>query len=241
MALMRILAINSSAHMTKAEAGSIERVAEENGAVLDWWKRGTEPRPELTDKHSALIIFGGEQSVHDPVYRDYFDWLATLVHAFHAAGRPILGSCLGAQALAHAFGAKTYPGTVEYGFARLSLTDDGAADPLLSGLPRDLDLFEMHGDTFDLPQDAVLLARGSAVLHQIFRVGQATYGFQCHFEVTPDIVEAWSERHSKTGDRITPLVARDRDKVRDDLDVLQPKQLSFAETVMTRWLKLAKT
>ncbi|BCJ90399.1 glutamine amidotransferase [Terrihabitans soli] len=235
---MKILAINSSAHMTYAEAGTIARVAEEKGAVLDWWNRGSGPLPEA-EGYAALILFGGEMSVHDPVYRDYFDAVAALVHAFHEANRPVLGSCLGAQILAHAFGSKVYQGPVEYGFARLTLTEDGKEDALLSGLNNELDLFEMHGDTFDLPQDAVLLARGAAVPHQIFRMGNATYGFQCHFEVTPDIVEEWSSRHSGTGDRITPLVARDRPKVREDLRTLQDSQVSFAETVMTRWLELA--
>lgn len=52
-------------------------------------------------------------------------------------------------------------------------------------------VFQWHGDTFDLPQGAVHLASSALYPNQAFRYGDRVYALQFHIEVTPDIVGGW--------------------------------------------------
>ena len=74
-------------------------------------------------------------------------------------GKPFWGSCLGAQLLAAALGARVYAGPApEVGVLGIELTPRASADPVLGGLPAAIDTLQWHGDTFDLPEGGVLLA-----------------------------------------------------------------------------------
>ena len=67
-------------------------------------------------------------------------------------GKRILGICLGAQLIAKALGAKVYKAPVkEIGWYEVSLTEEGAKDPLFSDFPKNFSVFQWHEDTFDLP------------------------------------------------------------------------------------------
>jgi GMP synthase-like glutamine amidotransferase len=108
----------------------------------------------------------------------------------------VLGVCLGAQMLAHVLGARVYPGgNKEIGWYEVGITDEGMKDPLLSGLSVDgktvAQVFQWHGDTFDLPRGAVRLASSELFPNQAFRYGKAVYALQFHIEVTPKIVRDW--------------------------------------------------
>src|SRR6476469_7922280 len=78
------------------------------------------------------------------------------------------------------------------GRAGVTLTDEGASDPVFAGLPRELATLQWHGDTFDLPEGAVLLAESPAYPHQAFRYGRAAYGVRFHVEVTGDMAREWA-------------------------------------------------
>jgi hypothetical protein len=52
-------------------------------------------------------------------------------------------------------------------------------------------VFQWHGDTFDLPKGALLLASSALYPNQAFRYGDRVYALQFHIEVTPEIVRDW--------------------------------------------------
>jgi len=134
---------------------------------------------------AGLVLMGGPMSVND---QDRYPWLEdeqALIRDAVGDGRPVLGVCLGAQLIARALGARVYPSVPEHGWRTLSGV---AGNPLF---PREFSAFELHGETFDLPPGAALLATGDAVRHQAFAVGSAL-GLQFHLEATPDVIAAWT-------------------------------------------------
>ena len=57
--------------------------------------------------------------------------------------------------------------------------------------PDSFPTLQWHGDTFDLPHGATLLAGSPAYPHQAFRVGDKAYGVQFHLEVSDSMADEW--------------------------------------------------
>jgi GMP synthase (glutamine-hydrolysing) len=139
-----------------------------------------------------IVAMGGPMSVNDeaelPWLRDEKDLIRSAVEA----GTPFWGVCLGVQLLASALGAGVCPvEKPEVGVLPVRLTDDALADPIFAGLPRDFVTLQWHGDTFELPSGATLLASSRACENQAFRFRRA-YGVQFHLEVSGSMAEEWS-------------------------------------------------
>ncbi len=234
---MKILAVIAGSFRGLEDTGTIGEVVEARGAEIDWvFRLRGDALPASPEGYDGLIIFGGEISVYDESLADYFQELSRTIHAFHAARKPILGSCLGAQSIAQAFGAQVAPGVFEFGFAPMYREEAAKTDPLLKDTPDTISLFELHGDSFRIPKGAVRLLRGDVVENQAFRIGNTTYGFQCHFEVSPEIVRVWSELVWEA-DR-----SEERETVIKDALASFAKygeaQRAFAVTVTNAWVDL---
>lgn len=136
-----------------------------------------------------LVVMGGPMGVHDE--QDH-PWLApekALVAESIAAGRTVVGICLGAQLIASALGARVYRNPEkEIGWMPVDLTEQGRVSRLFGTLPPRIKVFHWHGDTFDLPAGAVHLARSAACAHQAFSHGNNVLGLQFHLESTPKSV-----------------------------------------------------
>jgi len=109
--------------------------------------------------------------------------------AWLALGRPILGVGLDAQLLAAAAGGRVCQGErEEVGVGAVQLTAIGQLDPLFKCLGSEFEAFHWHGDTFELPDDAVRLASTAAYPQQAFRLGRTQYGLQFHVKLTPELL-----------------------------------------------------
>ena len=132
----------------------------------------------------ALVLMGGSMSVND---EGRYDWLRPekqLVRDSLAAGKKILGICLGAQMIASALGAPvTRNPEKEIGWFPVEATDAGWRHPFWLGLPRALPVFHWHGETFGLPEGAVQLLRSAACEQQGYAIGTQALALQCHPEV----------------------------------------------------------
>ena len=114
-----------------------------------------------------------------------------MIRAAAGSGHPVWGVCLGAQLLAAALGARVYPGErAEVGMLAVELTEAAADDPVFGDAPRSFPTLQWHGDTFDLPDGATLLASSPAYRSQAF-VYKRSYGLQFHLEVTPELAAEW--------------------------------------------------
>ena len=149
--------------------------------------------PADDEGYDGFLLMGGAMHAGHVAAHPWLEDAAALVRRFTQAEKPVLGICLGSQIVARAFGARCYDMAVpEVGFVPLRLTAAALSDPLLGqGFGDPLQLAQFHSQTFDLPADATRLMVGEEVPNQAFRVGPATYSFQPHFEVTPEMVTAW--------------------------------------------------
>jgi GMP synthase (glutamine-hydrolysing) len=160
------------------------------------------PQPDL-DRLAGLVVLGGPMNVDQTDEYPFLVPEVAWIRQATEARLPVLGVCLGAQLLAKALGAKVWQNPVkEIGWYPLELTPAAAVDPLFAGClnapgggsparAKTLQVFQWHGDTFDLPPGAVHLARSAACQHQAFRHGESAYGLQFHLEMTAEMIEDW--------------------------------------------------
>jgi GMP synthase (glutamine-hydrolysing) len=148
------------------------------------------------DSFTHLIIMGGPMAVYERHRYSYLADEALLIDAAIKANKYVLGVCLGAQMVAHVLGARVYPGQVkEIGWQEVAMTPDGMSDPVMSALAlpdrNAAQVFQWHGDTFDLPRNTAWLASSDLFPNQAFRYADRVYAIQFHIEVTPAIVLDW--------------------------------------------------
>ena len=142
---------------------------------------------------AGLIVMGGPMGAYE---EDAHPWLVEEKRAIRdaaEAGHPVWGVCLGAQLLAGALGARVYAGAeAEVGLLAVELTEAAAADPVFGAAPPSFPSLQWHGDTFELPPGATLLASSPAYASQAF-VYKRAYGLQFHLEVSPALAAEWGE------------------------------------------------
>lgn len=184
-------------NITREGPGAIESLLQEKQItyeVVDLDK--SEPLPTLTDQ-SALIVMGGPDSANDQTEKMQQE-LALIKQAL-AKNLPYFGVCLGMQTLVKAAGGNVVKSPVkeiafrgpEDEFFTVQLTKEGRADPLFTGIPDEFRVFHLHGETVELPTEAVVLGTGKFCTNQAVKIGERAYGFQCHIELTEAMLHTW--------------------------------------------------
>lgn len=164
----------------------------------------------------------------------------SLIRDCHGRNIPVLGICLGAQLIARAFGEKVYRfGGLEVGYPPVYLTAAAQEDALLSGMATEQRILQMHEDSFDLPQNAVLLMQNEVCTNQAFRIGARTYGFQFHPEVTLQEARAfprdcWASMERNFGAEAEAKEAQ----ALQEADLYFALGAGFCRTMTERWLDL---
>jgi GMP synthase (glutamine-hydrolysing) len=175
--------------------GVLGRVAAQEGYSWRYVRAyAGEAVPGAAGSHAGLVVLGGAQSALDDEDYPFLPSVCDLIRAFHAADRPVLGICLGAQLVARALGGANRLGLpVEFGWREVIPTAAGRGDPVVSQLGTGSPQFHWHTDTVSLPGGASHLATSDMTPVQAFRIGRATYGLQFHFETGLQEVRTWSE------------------------------------------------
>lgn len=156
------------------------------------------PLPPLRlDDYAGILVGGSPFNSSDPVAaksdvkRRVEAELGSLLDEVVARDFPFFGACYGIGTLGvHQGGVvdRTYGEPISAVSVRL--TDAGAADPVLAGMPGEFQAFVGHKEACRaLPPGAVLLATSDACPVQMFRVRRHLYATQFHPELdVPGIV-----------------------------------------------------
>lgn len=155
------------------------------------------------DDVAGAVFMGGPMNV-DQV-EDYPGLLAERewIAAAAGAGLPMLGVCLGAQLLARALGSDVVAGPEpEIGWAPVTILDP--TDPLARHLAPEAAVLHWHGDVFDLPPGATLLASSARTEVQGFRKDNA-WGFLFHAEADLDLARLWMNEESMRDEAVGAL------------------------------------
>jgi GMP synthase (glutamine-hydrolysing) len=193
---MRVLAFR---HSPTEDLGRMEAILQAHGFVYDYadlYRSPTADPPVCPA--DALIFLGGSMSANDHLH--HIDRELQYINSALQRRQPLLGLCLGAQLIAKALGASVYPnGMKEVGWAPVLFTKSARSDAVFHGLDTEV-MFHWHGETFDVPDGAELLASSSACRHQAFRWGNNVYGLQFHLEVTPARIAQWCREDEACGE-----------------------------------------
>jgi GMP synthase-like glutamine amidotransferase len=149
-----------------------------------------------------LVILGGPMNVYE---EDRHPWLARekrFIGETVAAGKTVVGVCLGAQLIAAVLGAKVRRNRHrEIGWFPVEWTEEARQPGVFGFLPERLEAFHWHGDTFDLPAGALHLARSEACENQAFLWDGRVLGLQFHLESTEESVRLLVNH---CGDEVVP-------------------------------------
>ena len=148
---------------------------------------------EIPDvKPVAIIILGAPASANDDF--PYLKKELELIRDAVKKNIPVLGICLGSQLIAKAFGARVYKGPKkEIGFYNDVEFDNMEKSKIFSGIKSPALVFHWHGDTFDLPENAIRLAHSKDYQNQAIMIGSAV-GVQFHLEVDEPTIKLWLEK-----------------------------------------------
>jgi GMP synthase-like glutamine amidotransferase len=142
-----------------------------------------EPLPNIRDL-DFIIAGPGPMSVNDEARLPWLKAEKQFLRDAITRGIPVLGICLGAQLIASSLGARVYPNPLrEIGW--LPIQAEKAPDHCFQ-FTAECTVFHWHGETFELPKDAVRLARSPACDNQGFQLGRNVIGLQFHLETTPE-------------------------------------------------------
>ena len=141
-----------------------------------------------------VLIMGGAMGVYEQEEHPYLMHEITFIKKRLAQDLPMLGICLGSQLIAAALGEKVYKGDKgkEIGWTEIQVNEAGKNHAIRHVDGSATLTFHWHGDTYQVPDNATLLASTPAYKSQAYALGK-TLAFQFHPEVTGSQLEEWFE------------------------------------------------
>lgn len=181
-------------HLAFEDLGSLEDAFYQLGFRVRYFEAGVDDLSPALNYEGLTIILGGPIGVYETEDYPFLIDEIELLKQRLAANKPTIGICLGAQLIAHALGAKVYAGhQKEIGWGKLDIQP--VAENILAAL-EDNHVLHWHGDTFDLPDHATLLASSDIYPHQAFAIGKQILALQFHLEVSQYSFEKWLIGHT---------------------------------------------
>jgi GMP synthase-like glutamine amidotransferase len=188
--------------------------------------------PQLSDL-DCLIVLGGPMSVWDEEAHPWLRGEKRYLEKVMESGKPLLGICLGAQLLAEVLGARTYTGShQEIGWFPVETTPESRDTWLGDVFPPRFVTYLWHGDTYDLPNGAVHIARSAAFENQGF-IWNYTMALQFHLEVRPAWVRSIATRDANV--LVPAPYIQSVEKILGQPESLYRANNTLMDTLLQRW------
>jgi len=189
---MKKMRIHYLQHVLHEGLGYIEEWVSISGHSLTSTKYFEDPKLPEINEIDWLIIMGGPMSVND---ENRFPWLEEekkFIRRTIDAGKTVLGICLGSQLVSTALGARVYKNKEkEIGWFDIELTPFAKSGNLFFEMGNRLKVLHWHEDTFDIPDNAVLLASSDGCKNQAFIYKNKVLALQFHLELTWKYLQEW--------------------------------------------------
>ena len=191
--LLSTRAEDAAAH---AEQLSFARAAGLAPAMLHQLRLERE-RPKALDleRYGGVIVGGGPYNASDEsksaVQLEVEAWFDDHLAEVLETDFPFFGACYGVGLLGTVGrGRVSRKHGEEAAVVEVSVTPEGASDPVLAGLPERFHAMVGHKEAIEeLPAGATLLATGASCPVQMFRLGRNAYASQFHPELDADTFE----------------------------------------------------
>jgi len=226
-------------NITREGPGLLSQIISEKNIQFDLvdLSKG-ETLPSDISQYKAIIVLGGPPSANDTDEK----MLAELevIKKSRQLNIPYLGICLGLQTLVKAKGGIIRRNSVpEFTFKNpggepyvISLTEEGKSDPLFEGLGSEIKVFHLHGETVDLTSIMKLLATGKTCKNQVVKIGDNAYGLQCHFGLTPEMLNNWL-------DEDPDLAQFKKEDILKDWEEVKEEYTKTGKTLFNNFFKIA--
>ena len=126
----------------------------------------------------------------------------------------------------------------EIGWYEIELTESARDDALFGSCQPTEMVFQWHGDTFDLPVDAVLLASSPLYPNQAFRWGDRAYAVQFHLEVSAGMAREWGEVPEYRNSLERTLGPGALERLIAELEREESAMVGMGRRLFERWLEL---
>ena len=172
-------------HVPFEGIGSIKNFLIEKGHELTCTKLYEKEKLPPAQDFDWLIVMGGPMGVYDEQIYPWLKLEKKFIKEAISSGKTVLGICLGAQLIADTLGARVYQNKYrEIGWFDIIRSKEAENTLLAKALPQKAKVFHWHGDTFDIPNGAIPLARSEACQNQGFIFEDRVVAFQFHLETT---------------------------------------------------------
>jgi GMP synthase (glutamine-hydrolysing) len=177
-------------HVSFEGPAYIEEIAESNSYDLHICRFDEGETPLPPTDYDMLIVMGGPMNIYED---SNYPWLTTEKKAIEQAiksDKLIFGFCLGSQLIADVLGSRVYKNKEkEIGWYPIRRIEPGVGNPPLQFLPDIATVFHWHGETFDLPKNAVRLYNSQATENQAFLYESNVLALQFHLEMLQPSIE----------------------------------------------------
>ncbi len=208
--------------------------------IVQWHAEKTPAPVDSLDGFSGLVSLGAFAGVEDEASVGWMSVERGLIEAALAFEMPVLGLCFGSQLLASVAGAEVgKSGSPEVGWYSVEMTEDAAADPLMSVLGPAPAVIQYHYDTFnwsEVPAHVTILGTANG-MNQAFRVGKNAWGTQFHIEMNLPTMLGWIASYPRAFEKAGNVPAEQVELTRQNWRLHQERSIAlgraFAEQVLT--------
>jgi GMP synthase-like glutamine amidotransferase len=189
--------------------------------------------PAESRAFAGIGMMGGPMSANDDL--PWSSMVLGLIRHAVSADVPVIGHCLGGQLLAKSLGASVVrTATPEIGWGDVDVPD-ADSNPWFGHRER-FRTFQWHYDIFGLPHGAKRVLTNAFNPEQAFALGKHV-GFQCHIEMTREMVESWC---ASGGDELPPRstgAMQSKAEILEDVDARLAALSRVADDVYAHWAR----